>query len=72
MSFSHFMNPRGRRNAVLASVAVASLVVAGALGEGALAPTHPAYAAAVSTADLPQNAPSFAPLIVGSNLPSFR
>ncbi|HEY5205311.1 MAG TPA: Do family serine endopeptidase, partial [Roseiarcus sp.] len=26
-------------------------------------PTHPAYAAAVSTADLPQNAPSFAPLI---------
>jgi serine protease Do len=28
-----------------------------------LAPTHPAYAAAVSTADLPQNAPSFAPLI---------
>ena len=29
----------------------------------ALSPTHPAYAAAVSTADLPQNAPSFAPLI---------
>ena len=28
-----------------------------------MAPTHPAYAAAVSTADLPQNAPSFAPLI---------
>ena len=63
MSFSHFTNPRGRRNTILASVAVASLAVAGALGEGALAPSHPAYAAAVSTADLPQNAPSFAPLI---------
>ena len=63
MSFSHFTNPRGRRNAILASVAVASLAVAGAMGEGALAPSHPAYAAAVPTADLPQNTPSFAPLI---------
>ena len=63
MSFSHFMNPRGRRNAILASVAVASLAVAGAMGEGALRPSHPAYAAAVPTADLPQNTPSFAPLI---------
>ena len=35
----------------------------GVLGGNALTPTHPAYAAAVSTADLPQNAPSFAPLI---------
>ncbi len=63
MSFSQFTNPRGRRNAILASVAVASLAVAGAMGEGALAPSHPAYAAAVPTADLPQNTPSFAPLI---------
>ena len=63
MSFSNFTTPQGRRNTILASVAVAALGVAGALGEGAFAPTHPAYAAAVSTADLPQNAPSFAPLI---------
>jgi serine protease Do len=63
MSFSNFTSPQGRRNTILASVAVAALGVAGALGQGALAPTHPAYAAAVSTADLPQNAPSFAPLI---------
>ena len=63
MSFSNFTSPRGRRNTILASVAVAALGVAGALGEGAFTPMHPAYAAAVSTADLPQNAPSFAPLI---------
>jgi serine protease Do len=63
MSFSNFTSPQGRRNTILASVAVAALGVAGALGEGAFTPTHPAYAAAVSTADLPQNAPSFAPLI---------
>jgi serine protease Do len=63
MSFSNFATPRGRRNTILASVAVAALGVAGALGEGAFATSHPAYAAAVSTADLPQNAPSFAPLI---------
>ena len=53
---------RGRRNTILASVAVAALGVAG-VGENAFTPTHPAYAAPVSIADLPQNAPSFAPLI---------
>ncbi|HEY1783006.1 MAG TPA: Do family serine endopeptidase [Roseiarcus sp.] len=63
MSFSGLATPQGRRNTILASVAVASLGVAGVLGAGALAPTHPAYAAAVSTDGLPQNAPSFAPLI---------
>ena len=63
MSFSGLATPQGRRNTILASVAVAALGVAGVIGQGALAPTHPAYAAAVSTADLPQNAPSFAPLI---------
>jgi serine protease Do len=63
MSFSRLASPRGRRNTILASVAVAALGVAGALGEGAFTTTHPAYAAAVSTADLPQNTPSFAPLI---------
>ena len=63
MSFSGLATPQGRRNTILASVAVAALGVAGVLGGSALAPTHPAYAAAVSTADLPQNAPSFAPLI---------
>ena len=63
MSFSGLASPEGRRNAILASVAVAALGVAGALGGNAFTPTHPAYAAAVSTADLPQNAPSFAPLI---------
>src|SRR6476469_11276976 len=63
MSFSGLATPQGRRNTILASVAVAALGVAGVLGQGALAPTHPAYAAAVSTADLPQNTPSFAPLI---------
>jgi len=63
MSFSGLATPRGRRNTILASVAVAALGVAGALGGGAFTATHPAHAAAVSTADLPQNAPSFAPLI---------
>ena len=63
MSFSGLATPQGRRNTILASVAVAALGVAGVLGENAFSPTHPAYAAAVSTADLPQNAPSFAPLI---------
>src|SRR6202020_2239040 len=53
MSFSGLATPQGRRNTILASVAVAALGVAGAPGE----------AAAVSTAALPQNAPSFAPLI---------
>src|SRR5258708_29735641 len=63
MSFSGLATPQGRRNTILASVAVAALGVAGVLGGNAISPTHPAYAAAVSTADLPQNAPSFAPLI---------
>src|SRR5277367_5420620 len=63
MSFSGLATPQGRRNTILASVAVASLGVAGVLGGTALSPPHPAYAAAVPTADLPQNAPSFAPLI---------
>jgi serine protease Do len=63
MSYSNFMNPRARRRTILASVAVASLAAAGAFGEAALTNSHPAHAAAVSIADLPQNAPSFAPLI---------
>ena len=63
MSFSSLATPQGRRNTILASVAVAALGVAGVIGGNTFAPTHPAYAAAVSTADLPQNAPSFAPLI---------
>jgi serine protease Do len=63
MSFSGLASPEGRRNTILASVAVAALGVAGVFGGNAFTPTHPAYAAAVSTADLPQNAPSFAPLI---------
>ena len=63
MSFSGLASAQGRRNTILASVAVAALGVGGVLGGNALSPTHPAYAAAVSTADLPQNAPSFAPLI---------
>jgi len=63
MSFSGLATAQGRRNTILASVAVASLGVAGVLGGNALSPAHPAYAAAVSTADLPQNTPSFAPLI---------
>ena len=63
MSFSGLATPQGRRNTILASVAVAALGVAGVLGGNAVSPTHPAYAAPVSIADLPQNAPSFAPLI---------
>ena len=63
MSFSGLATPQGRRNTILATVAVAALGVGGALGGGAFTQTHPAYAAAVSTAGLPQNAPSFAPLI---------
>jgi serine protease Do len=63
MSFSNFTSPGARRNTILASVAVASLAVAGALGGTAVTGSHVAQAAAVSTADLPQNAPSFAPLI---------
>ena len=63
MPFSSLATPQGRRNTILASVAVAALGVAGAVGGNAFTPSHPAYAAAVSTADLPQNAPSFAPLI---------
>src|SRR5690242_1431265 len=63
MSFSGLATPQGRRNTILATVAVAALGVGGALGGGAITRTHPAYAAPVSTAGLPQNAPSFAPLI---------
>ncbi len=63
MPFSSLATPQGRRNTILASVAVAALGVAGVVGGNTFTPTHPAYAAAVSTADLPQNAPSFAPLI---------
>jgi serine protease Do len=64
MSFSNFTSPGARRNTILASVAVASLAVAGALGGTAMTGSHVAQAAAVSTANLPQNVgPSFAPLI---------
>ena len=63
MSLSNFTSPSARRNTILASVAVASLAVAGALGGTAMTGSHVAHAAAVVTADLPQNAPSFAPLI---------
>ncbi len=63
MFYPRFANSRVHRQTILASVAVASLAVAGAFGEAALTSSHPAQAAAVSIADLPQNAPSFAPLI---------
>ncbi len=63
MSLSNFTSPSARRNTILASVAVASLAVAGAVGGTAVTGSHVAQAAAVPTADLPQNAPSFAPLI---------
>ena len=51
MSFSGLATPQGRRNTILASVAVAALGVAGVLGGNAVSPTHPAYAAPVSIAD---------------------
>jgi serine protease Do len=63
MSFSSFVDPRARRRTILASVAVASLAAAGAFGEFALTSAPVAHAAAVSTSDLPQTMPSFAPLI---------
>ncbi len=63
MFYPRFANSRLHRQTILASAAVASLAVAGAFGEGVLTSSHPAHAAAVSVADLPQNAPSFAPLI---------
>jgi serine protease Do len=63
MSFSSFVDPRARRRTILASVAVASLAAAGAFGEYALTSSPVAHAAAVSTSDLPQTMPSFAPLI---------
>jgi hypothetical protein len=63
MSFSNFISPRAPRSTILASVAVGSLAIAGVLSEAPMIGSHLAQAAAVSTADLPQNAPSFAPLI---------
>ncbi len=63
MSYPSFTTPRARRSTILASVAVASLAVAGALGGTAMTGSHVAQAAAVSTADLPHSVPSFAPLI---------
>ena len=63
MFYPRFANSRLHRQTILASAAVASLAVAGAFGEGVLTSSHPAHAAAVSVADLPQDAPSFAPLI---------
>ena len=41
MSFSGLATPQGRRNTILASVAVASLGVAGVLGGNALCPLTP-------------------------------
>ena len=52
MFYPRFANSRLHRQTILASVAVASLAVAGAFGEGVLTSSHPAHAAAVSTADL--------------------
>jgi serine protease Do len=63
ISFSNVTNRRARRSTILASVAVASLAIAGPLGQTAMIRWRVAQAAAVSAADLPQNAPSFAPLI---------
>jgi len=63
MFYPRFANSRLHRQTILASVAVASLFVAGAFGEGALT-SHVAHAAAVTTVDLQgQPMPSFAPLI---------
>src|ERR1700733_12824754 len=56
MSFSGLATPQGRRNTILPSCAVSALGGAGVHGVNALSTTRPAYAAAVSTADLPQNA----------------
>ena len=53
MFYPRFANSRLHRQTILASVAVASLAVAGAFGEAALTSSHPAQAAAVSIADLP-------------------
>jgi serine protease Do len=63
MSFSNPTSPRAWRSVIVAQVAVASLAIAGALSQTEITGSHVAQAAAVSTADLPQNAPSFAPLI---------
>ena len=41
MSFSGLATPQGRRNTILASVAVAALGVAGVLGGNALSPNSP-------------------------------
>ncbi len=64
MSYPTFAGQRARRKTILASVAVASLVAAGAFAEGALTSSPPAHAAPVMTSDLnAQGAPSFATLI---------
>ena len=64
MFYPRFANSRLHRQTILASVAVASLFVAFAFGEGVLTSSHVAHAAAVTTADLKgQPMPSFAPLI---------
>ncbi len=64
MSHLHSVQLSRLRNRILASAAVLSLAVAGAIGEGALTAPHPARAAAVVTSDLQgQSMPSFAPLI---------
>jgi serine protease Do len=64
MSYPTFANPLARRRTILASVAVASLVAAGAFAEGAFTSSQPAHAAPVVTSDLnAQGAPSFATLI---------
>ncbi|HEX9169660.1 MAG TPA: Do family serine endopeptidase [Roseiarcus sp.] len=61
MSYPTLASPR---RTVLATVAVAALVAAGAFAEGALTTSHPAHAAPVVTSDLnAQGAPSFATLI---------
>jgi len=64
MFYPRIANSRLHRQTILASVAVASLAVAGAFGEVALTSSHVAHAAAVTTADLQaQPTPSFATLI---------
>ena len=63
MSFSGLATPRGGATRSLPRSRSRRLASPASSAGTRSAPTHPAYAAAVSTADLPQNAPSFAPLI---------
>jgi hypothetical protein len=72
MSFSNPTSPRAWRSVIVAQVAVASLAIAGALSETEITGSHVAQAAAVSTADLPQNAPQSRRSSTGSKRRSYR